>query len=455
MNAVFLLALVLVSLLFLVSRAYADGLASETLAPEDIQNVNVTLSVGTLPISTENNTGTQLNVILMDAKTLHPIPYATLAISALKGQNVVFDHTFQSDSGNFVLLFHPQDSGVTTYNETGNVPGNFSDQNSGYYEIRGPVFNSGGLYRFKIDVLTMNSYGNKVYGSYGAGISIPEYDNLTINDPNYGTNRVQIVAYYDQLHDIRYDQAKKSINFSMPFDWSAQNIKQLTVVHQEIRIPRTLGDFVVTKYDAYVNNIKIPDKLISIDDYSMDAYRIVHLILFRQDVSSLYSQQENPGSQMDFSIMPSNDTAFPVVHFTRNAQYEIALSWNPPTIAEGSSAQFNFKAIDPYRPNSTMNPIPYGFAVFNDTNGAIFHLHGNISSLESKVNVLFPPSYAGPITISFENLGGNTFANAEFSTTVVRPSAIQEFPLAATVLGAVFVLMISAQTISKKLPQKF
>lgn len=457
MKTIYFLAIaVLAPSLFFALKAYGDGLASETLPPSLIGKTNVTLSIGSVPFLIDNNhAGTQLNLVLMDANTQQPIPDATLAISAFKGQNAVFGHIFKSDSGNFIMNFYPQQSGNTTFDEKGGILSGMFGQDSGNYDVKGPVFNSGGLYRFKIEVITMGAYDNQVSKSYSAGISIPEYDNLTINDPGYGTHQIQIIAYYDQLHDVKYDEAKKFVNFTMPFDWSNQTIGQLTVVHQEIRIPRALGDFVTTKYDAYVNNIKIPDKLISIDDYSMDAYRIVHLILYKSDVQNLQSEQNNPPQVMNFALRPSADNAFPIIQFTRNAQYKIALSWDPPKITPGTTTQFNFKVMDPYTANKTVSSIPYDFSVIEGENGAIYHQVGRTSGSDmgDNISVPFPSNYTGSVTIAFENLNDSSFASTEFPATVSLQSAVTssstnqstvpEFPLAAfVVLASMFMLMI-------------
>ncbi|MDE1762882.1 MAG: hypothetical protein KGH88_01375 [Thaumarchaeota archaeon] len=451
MKTIYFLSIIVFASALFALKAYGDGLASETLPPSLIGTTNVTLTIGSIPFLIDNNhAGTQLNLVLMDADTQKPIPDATLAISAFKGQDAVFGHIFKSDSGNFILNFYPQQTGNTTFDEKGGVLSGLFGQDSGNYDVKGQVFNTGGLYRFKIEVITMGAYDNQVSKSYSAGISIPEYDNLTISDPNYGTHQIQIIGYYDRLHDIKYDQATKSVNFTMPFDWSDQNIGQLTVVHQEIRIPRALGDFVVTKYDAYVNNIKIPDKLISIDDYSMDAYRIVHLILYKSDVQNLQSEQKDPGQYMTFSLKPSSDNAFPVIQFTRNAQYKIALSWDPPVILPGATTQFSFRIMDPYTANKTVGSIQYDFSVLEGKNGVIFHQLGKTASSDDDdaISVPFPSNYTGAITIAFENLNGSSFASTEFPATVSsqstgNPSAVPEFPLASlAILAAVFGFVI-------------
>jgi hypothetical protein len=459
MRTVYFLVIFIIAVsLFLVSKAQGDGLASEILPPSLIGNVNVTLSIGSVPfLINDTSAGTQLNLVLMDADTQQPIPDATLAISAFKGQNAVFGHIFKSDSGNFVLSFYPQQSGNTTFDEQGGLFSELFGQDSGNYDVKGPVFNTAGLYRFKIEVITMGAYDNQVSRSYTAGISIPEYDNLTISDPGYGTQQMQIVAYYDRLQNITYDPVKKNLNFTMPFDWSTQNISQLSVVHQEIRIPRALGDLVVTKYDAYVNNIKIPDKLISIDDYSFDAYRVVHLILYKPDVENLLSEQKDPGQVMNFALRPSNDNIFPVVQFTRNAQYKIALSWDPPKILAGSTTQFNFKVLDPFVMNTTVSPISYDFSILEGENGVIYHQIGRTTdtSYGDNINVAFPSNYTGSVTIAFEDLNGSSFSATEFPATVSNPamttnqSTVPEFPLTTfVVLATMFGLIVSLSKMS-------
>jgi len=412
----YLFIIFLSSSFLLVSHAYGDGLASETLPPSVMGNQNVTLSIGSTPFLIDNNsTGTQLGLVLMDATNQQPIPDATISISAFKGGNALFGHIFHSDSGNFVLSFYPQTSVNISIDEKGNALSEFFGQHSGIYDIKGPVFSSGGLYRFKIEVLTMNSYDNQVNKSFNAAISIPEYNKYTIHDNKFGNQQIQIIGYYDQIHDISYDPTTKFINFTMPFNWSQQNIDQLTVLHQEIQIPRSFDGYIVTKYDAYVNNIKVPDKAITIDDYSSDINRVVHLILYKQGVRDLLSEQKDPGQQAIFSLRPSTENAFPIVQFTRNSQFKVALSWDPPKILAGSTTRFNFKVMDPYLMNQTVSDITYDFSVLEGKNGVIFHQVGKTSGSSdgNNIDVTFPIDYTGSITLAFENLKDRIYSYCE------------------------------------------
>ena len=420
-------------LLFL--SAYADGLASETLPPVMIGNRNVTLSINSTPFLIDSNhTGTQMNFLLIDADSQQPFSDVTVSISVFKGDKALFGHIFKSDSGNFLISAFPQESGEVSINEGGGVFSGVLDQHSGKDNIKGPIFNSGGLYRFKINVLTMGSYDNQVSKSYNVAISIPETDQYQIYDKNYGKQSVTVIAYYDQINNFKYDSEKKSINFAMPFNWSEDNIKQVSLVHQEIKIPKSLGDFLVTKYDAYVNGIKLPDNAITIDDYSSDD-RIVHLILYKQELSDLAIKQQTSKSEMDYSLLPSSETGFPMVQFTRNAQFKVSLSWDPSKITAGSNTSFFFKILDPYLINQTADAVDYDFLILAN-HKPIFQKSGvtSDSDADNTITVPIPANATGPITIAFENLKGNSFAGAEFTSVVSNPSPVPEFPFSSMII---------------------
>ncbi|MGI0026274.1 MAG: hypothetical protein ACREAD_00340 [Nitrosopumilaceae archaeon] len=436
---------------FLFLSAYGDGLASETLPPEMIGNRNVTLSINSTPFSIDNyHTGTEMNFFVIDASNQQPLPDVTVAISAFKGDKALFGHIFKSDSGNFLIYAYPQESGDISINEEGAVFSGLLDQHSGKYDIKGPIFDSGGLYRFKINVLTIGSYDNQISKSYNAAISIPETDQYQVHDKDYGNQNVTVIAYYDQINNFHYDSEKKSINFAMPFNWSVDNINQVSVVHQELKIPKSFGDFLVTKYDAYVNGIKLPDNAITIDDYSSDD-RIVHLILYKRELSDLAIKQQTSKTEMDYSLIPSNETGFPIVQFTRNAQFKISLSWDPPKITAGSDTKFNFKILDPYLINQTVGDVGYDFSLIVN-HKTIFQRSGvtSDSSTGNTITVPIPSNATGPITISFENIKGNSFAGAEMSSVISNPIRVPEFPFSSLIVFFVlFVVVISFSRLVK------
>jgi hypothetical protein len=429
---------VLFSGIFFTS-AYGDGLASEILPPAMIGNKNVTLSINSSPFLIDNNhVGTQINFIVQDASNQVPFQQVTLSVAAFKDNNALFGHIFMSDSGNFLFNVIPDNStnNITITEKGGVLPGLLG--HSGTYDIKGPVFVSGGLYKFKISVLTLGSYDNQISKSYDAAISIPQTNQYTVDDKEDGKQTVSIVAYYDTIGNFQYDKDNKKMSFTMPFNWSPDNLKQVTVVHQELKIPRSFVTFVVTKYDASVNGVQLPDKAISIDDYSSDEYRIIHLILYKQEIATI-SQQQNTKQEMDFTLSPSNQTAFPIIQYTRNAQYKVGLSWDPPQIMAGHTTKLSFQVFDPYIVNKTVGSIPYDFSAIEGKNGLVYHKSGTTNSdgTPSTIDMNIPDNYTGPITLGFENLNGNSFADAEFTGIVSRPAIVPEFPSGVIMISIV------------------
>ena len=187
---------------------------------------------------------------------------------------------------------------------------------------------------------------------------------------------------------------------------------------------------IVTKYDVKINGIKLNDRAISIDDYSSDD-RIVHVIIYKQDLSNIAKQQEDSKPEMDFTLSSGNETAFPIIQYARNALYKISLSWDPPKILAGHATKFSFQVLDPYLANKTIDSsMSYDFFTIGK-NGVIFHKScitdsdGNMNT----VDVNFPANYTGSITRGFENLNGNSFTGSEFSGFVSDPHVIPEFSL--------------------------
>lgn len=431
--------------------AYGDGLASETLPPSIIGNMNVTLSIGSSPfLIDENHTGTQINFVLIDVDKQQPIPQVTLSVTAFSHDRPLFGHIFKSDNGNFLLNLYPAPSGNVTIDETGGLFSGLIGQHSGNYDVRGPAFNLGGLYKFKIEILTMGSYDNQVSKSYDAAISIPQTIHYQIYDNQYGKQNVTIIAYYDQINNFRYESDKKLMSFVMPFDWSVENLKNVSVVHQEVKIPKSFGNFIVTGYDSYVNGIKLSDKAISIDDYSSED-RIIHLILYKQELSQIAAQQHVSNSEMHYTLAPSNKTNFPIIQYTTNAQYKVALSWDPPKILPGATTKFSFKVLDPYLVNQTVDSIHYDFTIIEGKNGVISQRSGNTNNNGSMntIYVHFPSNYTGAITIAFENLNANSFASSEFSGVVTVPSSVPEFPQLSSVLFAMIIFVVFISRINR------
>ena len=195
----------------------------------------------------------------------------TYFVMLTKQNEVLFDVTGQSDDGTFMLKLHTTESDQISIEEKG---ANFFGSLLGGSEtvnVKGNAFDSGGLYNFKVIITTADSYSNVLSTplDYDVGISFLDKTLHSINDINFGQQQLDVITYYELIEDdFNYDSSKKMISYSMPFDWSEKNIEQISVVHQELIIPKTFGDLMVKSFSVNVNGIQVPDNVIIIDDFS-------------------------------------------------------------------------------------------------------------------------------------------------------------------------------------------
>jgi len=270
-----------------ISESYGHGLGYEIMPPEMLGSKLVSLEISSDTWPDEYTK--EITFSLFETDTGVNVENVTYFVMLTKQNEVLFDVTGQSDDGTFMLKLHTTESDQISVEEEGD---NFFGSLLGGSEIvnvKGNAFDSGGLYNFKVIITTADSYSNVLSPplDYDVGISFLDKTLHNINDINFGQQQLDVITYYELISDdFNYDSSKKMISYSMPFDWSEKNIEQISVVHQEIIIPKTFGDLMVKSFSANVNGIQVPDNVITIDDFSPEN-RVVHLVLNQNEISQL------------------------------------------------------------------------------------------------------------------------------------------------------------------------
>jgi len=316
-------------------------------------------------------------------------------------------------------LHTTEDDQITVEEEDSNFFGSLLG-GSKIVNVKGNMFGSGGLYDFKVIITTGDDYSNVLSSplDYDVGISFLNQTSHSINDINFGQQKTSVITYYELINDdFIYDQNKKMISYSMPFDWSEKNILVTSVMHQEIIIPKTFGDLMVESFSANVNGFQVPDGVITIDDFSAEN-RVVHIVLNQNDILKILKNVEGSHNNMHFSIMPSADN-LPLTTMTENAQYKLNLSWEPQSIKSGSIITFYYKIFDAFYVDRQVD-VSYDLSIFHDGKEI-----GQVSSVSadmgfSMIEFDIPDNVSGVMTLQFENLNGSDLANAILPVVVNR-----------------------------------
>jgi predicted secreted protein with PEFG-CTERM motif len=307
-------------------------------------------------------------------------------------------------------------------------------------EITGPLFDSGGLYNFEIEIRTIDEPTNIIENSgiYNADLSLIETVSFIQKDSENNDVEFRSKSYFDSISNFRYDFEAKQITFEMPFDWNEKQMSHVPVVHVETHFPKDFVEFLSPSYSGYVNGIELFNSSISVDDYTEDNERIVHLVLLQDHLrymkNEMKKSEEPIPDNIVFTLSASEDIAFPLEAYTKSEDFKVNLSWDPLDIEPGVDTNFIFTIRDG-RTNEPLRSSDYTFVIIQ--NGKEIHRTSGLAQVGGEFEKFtFAEDQTGPTIIKFENIR-NTGQETEFGLVVV--------PEFGTV--ALLVLVISTMSI--------
>ena len=416
MKAWVIFGVLLVSSILMIQfqDAFGHGLGSEIMDPVTVGDKQVTLEVGS---TTDYDTQIrQITIDLSESITRSLINETTFSVELIKGGEILFVNNFERDDGVLIMNLVPsEDEEVQVINQE--TFASFFGLASDQFNVKGKVFESGGLYEFNIKILTIDSYSNVLAEpiEYYLGISIPETTYYEINDDGFGEQQVGIITYYDQISDFEYDQT--SIKFTFPFEWSNDAIEQSSVVHQEVLIPKTFGDFLVSSFTVHLNEIPLSETVINIDDFSKDE-RIIHIVINQEELKNLFESEEIVGNEIVLEVKPSSND-LPLMGLTENSQFKVMLDWEPRKIIVGENIIFRFDILDVFLKDRPVS-VSYELNVIHD--GVVLFRENGVSTgskdVQNQVEFMISEGISGKIIVKFENLGGSELAGLELPIVI-------------------------------------
>ena len=311
-------------------------------------------------------------------------------------------------------------------------------------EISGPLFESGGLYSFEIEVRTIDEPTNIVEDSvvYMADLSIVDISNHPQKDSENSDVQFRMKSYFDKISSFEYDPTSKKVTFEMPFDWSESKMSHIPVVHEEVHFPKDFAEFLSPSYVGTANGVELFKSSVSIDDYTEEEERIVHFVLLQDHLRFIKNQMKKSGEPLPdnivFTLKTSEEIQFPITAFTRSEDFQIDLSWDPIEIQPDQRTKFVFTIRDG-KTGEPMRNSDYTMVIIQ--NGKEIHRINGIAQVGGGFEEFtFAEDQTGPTIIKFENIR-NSGQETEFGF-VVAP----EFGTIAILILVVSLVVITLIT---------
>ncbi|HXV65650.1 MAG TPA: peptidase [Nitrosopumilaceae archaeon] len=408
---------------FIMADSFGHGVGFEVLPPVKLGDRMVSLEVTSSQYQNPDSPDREIIFSLLDIKTGIILKDVTYNIEAKKKDQILFDETFKTTDGILVMDFLHSDSEKISLKHENKA--SFFDSLIGskknVVEVTGKPFNTGGLYKFKVLITTADSFFKplEIPIEYNVGLSIPQRNFYNVNDPNFGSQQLSVVTYYDEIEDFQYNPATKSITFSMPFEWTKENVNQTSILHEELTIPKTFGDLMVSEFSIKINDEEVPQRVITIDGFS-EVQRIIHIVLNQNDLLELYKKQKEGYNRMNFSLKPQSEN-LPLSTVTGNGQFRIILDWEPKMVSPGSKIIFYFDIMDVFLKDRPVS-VSYDLSVLHEDK-IIFTQTGISTSSKNEHNIaefVIPNDVKGVISVQFNNLDGNSLARVGLPIVVDR-----------------------------------
>jgi len=429
-------------LLFPASSVYGHGLGIDAISSIDIQGKDISISVE-MPMYFENDQE-QITITATEDKTNENVKNVTFLIGLFHENEIIFRNYFFAEDGILSINVIPtQQDEVTINGQQDSLLGAWHGTESNPIEITGPLFDSGGLYNFEIEIRTIDDPTNIVdnSGTYNADLTLIETISFIQKDSENHDVEFRVKSYFDKISNFQYNSETKEITFEMPFDWREKQMSHVPVVHEEVHFPKDFSEFLSPGYSGYVNGIELFKASVSIDDYTEEDERIVHFILLQDHLRYLKNEMKKLDEPLpdtiSFTLSTTENIEFPLTAYTKSEDFQVNLSWDPIQIEPGIATNFIFTIRD----GATGSPLrnsDYTFVIIQ--NGSEIYRTTGVAQVGGEFEKFtFNEDQTGPTIIKFENIR-NTGQETEFTVVVVPEfGTITLFILIISTMSIIFV----------------
>ncbi|WP_148681428.1 hypothetical protein [Candidatus Nitrososphaera gargensis] len=344
---------------------------------------------------------------------------------------------FYDPEGDLQIKIVPKDS------ETAVARGEAEPQFGGIWNrggpvvVEGPIFTDPGLYNLFVEIYTVGTTRTQVEPvlQYDVWVTPGREEVIDVEG-----QQIKVRNYYGAIDSSNYDEETKTIEFSMPFDWTSDMPSRIGMLHTEVFIPKALADFNKQSLNATVNGISVP---VAVDTYTPEN-TIVHFTISKQNLINIAEKVKSENLTPDkavFALSPPT-TEVKVAQVTTDSQnYKVALTW-PEQVFPGQPVTFGIRVTD--KSDQPLSAATYELVIL-DKDGNEVTRAGGVTTPEGVSSQDMTFASQGSFTVRVDKI------NASSESVQSSLSVVPEFPVGIASIAAALAIggiIVAAKRIS-------
>ena len=363
---------------------FAHGLGGDQAPPISFAGMEVTVATALTPsdITVGEIDSANLSIRFFDTLTNTNLEKVTYRVEVYQSGDLIAREYFYDVDGDLNVkirptqeCFEPEPWRCTTYAGTREtISGGLMSQGLGIPVITGPIFVKGGLYQINVVIDGATSPRTLVAQplAYETFVSVAQDQFFSIPTASAEVP-VTVKTYYDDVDNFNYKNFDNSISFDMPFDWTPSYVDLVSVVHEEIRVPKTFAPYSPeSDFKGFVDGVEVDNRALLVDPYSSETENIIHFLITGNElkrINEVLGESHQSSNRMFFELVPqgaSNDIGF-YIPFSNG--YKAAMAW-PKNFGAGTEIPFDLMFFD--EDENLIKDINYGIQL-TDKDGQIIY----------------------------------------------------------------------------------
>lgn len=356
--------------------------------PIDFGGMKVSVMSTVTPddFTVEQSKSANLAIRFFDSETNTNIKSVTYRIQIFNNENLLANEYFFDEDGQLDIEIKPKSSCSETQlwkctkylGDKHPIAGAYYSTGENRPVIQGPVFDKGGLYNIKVDIVGATNPKTMTTSDihFETYVTIPIQQSFLVQTANAQEFPVMIKSFSGDVTNFQFDKTLNKFSYQIPFDWS--NLHSMTELKQNILVRKGLDSFKEgVNVDAYIDGQKLKSSSVIFDTISDKNSNIIRIAIPHDELNNI---NEKLGSDnisrknIKFELVSSGMSEINSAELLFENGYRAQISWNSKYVPN-EKIPFTFSFYD--KSGNLAKDMLYAYSVSNASGKELWSNIGN------------------------------------------------------------------------------